>query len=63
MNNPNNPRQQDDLQKKQPGGKPMGDQMGQKARPKDGKDDLSDGMDKNKSNDMNKGGKPNQPQH
>ena len=62
MTNPNNPRPQDDLQKK-PGGKPMGDQMGQKAQPKTGKDDLSDDMDKNKSNDMNKGGKPNQPQH
>ena len=63
MTNPNNPRPQDDLQKK-PGGKPMDrDQMGQKARPKDGKDDMSDDMDKNKSNDMNKGGKPDQRQH
>lgn len=38
-------------------GKSTGDQMGQKAQPKGG-DDLSDDMDKNKSNDMKKGNKP-----
>jgi hypothetical protein len=58
MNNPNNPRGQtpDDRLKKS-GGKPMGDQMGQRARRNDGKDELSDDPDENKSNDMNKGKK------
>jgi len=61
MNNPNNPRgQQDDLQKKP--GKPMDGHMGQKAQQKGDKENLSHDMDKDKSNDMKKGGKADQGQ-
>ena len=44
---------------KKPG---MGDQMGQKAQPKDGQQAHQRDLDKNKSNDMNKGNKPGQGQ-
>lgn len=54
MNNPNNQRGQMPEERKKTDGKPMGDQMGQKAQRKD-KDDLAGDADKNKSNDVDSG--------
>ena len=58
--NENTPRNQpnDDRQKK-PGGKPM-DQMGQKAKPKEGQDPMSPDLDNDKSQEANKGSKSDQ---
>ena len=57
MSNQNNPRPDDQMKKK-----PMGDQLGQKAQPKGGKDDMPTDVEKNKSNDMKKGDRSDQGQ-